>query len=86
MENDVRVVLGLPRFNIEATDGWYSIPLAVDGAMTNYILNGKIKEGTKIITYGSELLNCERGFFPLDVTIHYFTIDDQTYNFAYCLI
>lgn len=62
-------MLGLPRWRIEATDGWYSIPLAIDKPMTDYIAAGKLKEGTKIITYGAELLDCERGFFPLDVSI-----------------
>lgn len=66
-DKEARTVLGLPRWKIEATDGWYDIPLTVDSAMADYITTGKIKEGTKIITYGAELMECERGFFPLEV-------------------
>jgi hypothetical protein len=57
----------LPQIEIEATDGWYSIPLTIDNAMANYVSIGKIKEGTKIVTYGAELLECSRGYFPLEV-------------------
>ncbi|XP_058793270.1 uncharacterized protein LOC131665410 [Phymastichus coffea] len=63
---EVITKLGLSRWKVEATDGWYDIPLTVDSAMANYISTGKIKEGTKIITYGAELMECERGFFPLE--------------------
>ncbi|XP_014234044.1 uncharacterized protein LOC106657181 isoform X1 [Trichogramma pretiosum] len=65
-EKDPRAMLGLQKWKIEATDGWYSIPLAIDNPMTNYVQAGKIKEGTKILTYGAELCDCERGFHPLE--------------------
>ncbi|XP_008215761.1 uncharacterized protein LOC100678620 isoform X1 [Nasonia vitripennis] len=65
-EKDAKIMLGLLRYNIEVTDGWYSIPLTIDNAMANYVLTGKIKEGTKLMTYGAILLECERGCFPLD--------------------
>ncbi|XP_014218900.1 uncharacterized protein LOC106647145 [Copidosoma floridanum] len=65
-EKESRIRLGLSHLRVEATDGWYSIPLTLDNSMTSYVLNGKIKEGTKIITYGAELLECERGFHPLE--------------------
>ncbi|KAJ8667332.1 hypothetical protein QAD02_008994 [Eretmocerus hayati] len=65
-EKEVKVILGMSRWRVEATDGWYDIPLTIDNAMQSYIVSGKIKEGTKIVTYGAELLDCERGFHPLD--------------------
>lgn len=51
------------------TDGWYSIQASIDEAMIKYIISGKIKEGTKLLTYGSELLNCAQGCPPLEVNI-----------------
>lgn len=50
------------------TDGWYSIPASVDLAMTNYIASGKIQEGSKLIMSGAELLNCNKGCSPLQVS------------------
>ncbi|XP_031831801.2 uncharacterized protein LOC116426668 [Nomia melanderi] len=49
------------------TDGWYSIQATIDQAMKNNIIQGKVKEGTKLITYGSELLHCDQGCSPLEV-------------------
>lgn len=49
------------------TDGWYSIQASIDEAMIKYIMSGKIKEGTKLLTYGSELLNCAQGCPPLEI-------------------
>ncbi|KOC63018.1 Breast cancer type 2 susceptibility protein like protein [Habropoda laboriosa] len=49
------------------TDGWYSIQASIDQAMVKNIMSGKIKEGTKLLTYGSELLNCDQGYPPLEV-------------------
>lgn len=51
------------------TDGWYSIQASIDQAMMKHIISGKIKEGTKLLTYGSELLNCDQGCSPLKVNI-----------------
>ncbi|XP_071874320.1 breast cancer type 2 susceptibility protein isoform X2 [Bombus fervidus] len=49
------------------TDGWYSIQASIDQAMMKHITSGKIKEGTKLLTYGSELLNCDQGCSPLEI-------------------
>ncbi|XP_034175277.2 uncharacterized protein LOC117601989 [Osmia lignaria lignaria] len=49
------------------TDGWYSVPACIDQAMVKNVMSGKVKEGTKLITYGSELLNCDQGCLPLEV-------------------
>ncbi|KZC14059.1 Breast cancer type 2 susceptibility protein like protein [Dufourea novaeangliae] len=49
------------------TDGWYSVQAVIDQAMIKNIISGKLKEGTKLITYGSELLNCDQGCSPLEV-------------------
>ncbi|XP_022911876.2 breast cancer type 2 susceptibility protein homolog isoform X1 [Onthophagus taurus] len=51
---------------IELTDGWYSIPALIDRALNFEVGKGKIKVGTKIVTTGVTLLNCE-GCHPLEV-------------------
>lgn len=66
-EKDPRILLRTPRWKIEVTDGWYSIPVSFDTAMMKNIIDGKIQEGTKIITYGAELNNCNQGCYPLEV-------------------
>lgn len=71
-DKDPRILSRTPRWKIEVTDGWYSIPVSFDTAMVKYIIDGKIREGTKIITSGAELLNCDQGCFPLEV---------ETFNF-----
>ncbi|XP_011495611.1 PREDICTED: breast cancer type 2 susceptibility protein homolog [Ceratosolen solmsi marchali] len=65
-----KALVGLSQIEIEAMDGWYSIPLTIDTAMAHYVATGKIKEGTKIITYGAELLECPRGYFPLEKPVN----------------
>ncbi|CAK9796960.1 Breast cancer type 2 susceptibility protein homolog [Anthophora quadrimaculata] len=49
------------------TDGWYSVQASIDQAMMKNIMSGKIKEGTKLLTCGSELLNSDQGYPPLEV-------------------
>ncbi|XP_043585312.1 breast cancer type 2 susceptibility protein homolog isoform X3 [Bombus pyrosoma] len=49
------------------TDGWYSVQASIDQAMMKHITSGKIKEGTKLLTYGCELLNCDQGCSPLEI-------------------
>ncbi|CAB0037614.1 unnamed protein product [Trichogramma brassicae] len=36
-EKDPRAMLGLQKWKIEVTDGWYSIPLTIDNPMANYV-------------------------------------------------
>ncbi|XP_026673987.1 breast cancer type 2 susceptibility protein homolog isoform X2 [Ceratina calcarata] len=49
------------------TDGWYSVQASIDLAMMRHIASGKVKEGTKLLMYGSVLQNCDQGFAPLEV-------------------
>ncbi|XP_043262292.1 breast cancer type 2 susceptibility protein homolog isoform X2 [Colletes gigas] len=49
------------------TDGWYSVQAFIDQAMIQNITSGKVKEGMKLVTYGSELLDCDQGYSPLEV-------------------
>ncbi|XP_076636941.1 breast cancer type 2 susceptibility protein [Colletes latitarsis] len=49
------------------TDGWYSVQALIDQAMIKNITSGKVKEGTKLVMYGSELLDCDQGYSPLEV-------------------
>ena len=55
------------QWKVEATDGWYSVPLTFDSAIMNFISSGKIREGTKLAIHGAELLECDHGFYPLEV-------------------
>ena len=56
---------------IEVTDGWYTMPITFDISILHYVTTGKIKEGTKIVTYGAELLGCDRGCHPLEVNLNF---------------
>ena len=41
---------------IEVTDGWYSVPAVLDMPLKRMVQCGKISLGTKLMTYGSELI------------------------------
>ncbi|KAM0731286.1 Breast cancer type 2 susceptibility protein-like protein [Formica fusca] len=58
--------VGVPKWRIELTDGWYSIPICIDIGLVKSISTGKIKEGMKLVVSGAELLNCDQGFYPLE--------------------
>ncbi|KYM95863.1 PREDICTED: breast cancer type 2 susceptibility protein homolog [Cyphomyrmex costatus] len=58
--------IGMPKWRIELTDGWYSINTCIDISMMKNISTGKIREGTKLVLSGAELLNCDQGFYPLE--------------------
>lgn len=48
------------------------------------ISTGKIREGTKLVVSGAELLNCDQGFYPLEVGIDFFYRNHlQTINFFF---
>ncbi|XP_059046847.1 protein PF3D7_1417600 [Achroia grisella] len=50
------------------SDGWYNIRACIDKLLTKHVRDGKIKVGTKLITSGAELLNCEQGVAPWEDT------------------
>ncbi|KAK2586586.1 hypothetical protein KPH14_011464 [Odynerus spinipes] len=58
---------GINHWKMLLTDGWYSIPASIDAAMMSYIVSGKVHEGTKLITFGAELLNLDQGCPPLEI-------------------
>lgn len=60
--------MGVSKWKIELTDSWYSIPACIDIDLAKFISMGKIKEGTKLVVYGAELLNCDQGCHPLEVS------------------
>lgn len=64
--------IGVPRWRIELTDGWYSINACIDIGMVRSISTGKIREGTKLVMSGAELLNCDQGFYPLEVGVDFY--------------
>ncbi|XP_074028261.1 uncharacterized protein [Leptinotarsa decemlineata] len=55
------------KFELELTDGWYGIRTVVDDPLCYQILKKKIQIGTKLITCGAELMNCD-GCSPLEAT------------------
>ena len=60
------------RYELELTDGWYGLTAVVDQELCQRIHRGTVAVGTKLISYGAELLNCEQGCSPLEVS-HFFT-------------
>ncbi|KAG7189495.1 hypothetical protein KM043_017189 [Ampulex compressa] len=55
-------------WKLSLTDGWYSISAKIDHDMIRNIASGKVREGTKLVTYGAELLNCDEGCSPLEIS------------------
>ncbi|KAJ0182997.1 hypothetical protein K1T71_000973 [Dendrolimus kikuchii] len=53
-----------PNIELLLTDGWYAIKSSVDKMMASLICSKKIGIGTKLATWGAELLNCEQGISP----------------------
>ncbi|XP_014484195.1 PREDICTED: breast cancer type 2 susceptibility protein homolog isoform X2 [Dinoponera quadriceps] len=58
--------IGVPKWRIELTDGWYSIPACIDIGMAKNVSTGKMREGTKLLVCGAELLNCNVACYPLE--------------------
>ncbi|KMQ97285.1 breast cancer type 2 susceptibility protein [Lasius niger] len=58
--------VGVPKWRIELTDSWYSVPICIDIGLVKSISTGKVREGTKLVMSGAELLNCDQGFYPLE--------------------
>ena len=63
---------------IELTDGWYSIisVLTEENPLSQFIMSKKIAVGTKLITYGAELLNMSQPCSPLEAPSYQNLIDD----------
>lgn len=78
LQNNVSVEIGksprvgVPKWKIELTDGWYGINACIDIGMVRNISIGKMREGTKLVVSGAELLNCDQGFYPLEVGVDFF--------------
>ncbi|XP_026463190.1 breast cancer type 2 susceptibility protein-like [Ctenocephalides felis] len=54
-------------YELELSDGWYSVRTKIDLLMSKMISDGKFQIGDKIYTVGSVLLNCLQGCDPLEV-------------------
>ncbi|XP_045538534.1 breast cancer type 2 susceptibility protein-like [Papilio machaon] len=50
------------------TDGWYCIKASLDQMLIRLVKDQKIRVGTKLVTNGAELLNCEQGIAPWEDT------------------
>lgn len=53
---------------IEVTDGWYSVPAVLDMPLKRMVKCGRISLGTKLITYGSELIGRCDPSHPLEAS------------------
>ncbi|GBP30962.1 Breast cancer type 2 susceptibility protein homolog [Eumeta japonica] len=53
---------------LELTDGWYTIKATIDDLLKRMVSVGRIRIGTKIITQGAELVNCDQGVAPWEDT------------------
>ncbi|KAI4493258.1 hypothetical protein M0802_009546 [Mischocyttarus mexicanus] len=62
-----QIILNKNHWKMILTDGWYSIPAFIDTIMMGYISSGKIREGTKLMIFGAELLNLDQGCSPLEI-------------------
>lgn len=71
--------IGVPKWKIELTDGWYSIPACMDIGMVRNISTGRVKEGTKLLIFGAELLNCDEGCYPLEVGVDIYGIGSEDF-------
>ncbi|XP_043504500.1 breast cancer type 2 susceptibility protein-like isoform X1 [Polistes fuscatus] len=54
------IVSNINYWKIILTDRWYSIPAFIDTTMMSYVTSGKIREGTKLMIFGAELLNLDQ--------------------------
>lgn len=52
---------------IELTDGWYSLPCALDPPLKQMVKSRKITVGTKLLIYGAELIGQSNPAHPLEM-------------------
>jgi len=53
---------------VEFTDGWYSLPAVLDDKLCEFVGNGTIRTGTKLLVSNSILTGFDDGVDPLDVS------------------
>lgn len=53
-------------YELELTDGWYSVWATIDSAMNSLISHEKIVVGTKLLIHGAELSGAQQGCMPLE--------------------
>jgi breast cancer 2 susceptibility protein len=51
---------------VELTDGWYSVQAVLDSKLSEFVLNGFIQVGTKLLSSNALLIGAEEGVDPLD--------------------
>ncbi|XP_037034626.1 breast cancer type 2 susceptibility protein homolog [Bradysia coprophila] len=54
-------------YEVELSDGWYSLSSTLDFGMKRLVNEGKIKIGTKLVIQGANTINLSEGCHPLDV-------------------
>jgi breast cancer 2 susceptibility protein len=64
-----------PSWSVELTDGWYSVRASLDLPLSNYVEQGRVKVGSKILVSDAHLVGFEEGVDPLDPT--YDALDRQ---------
>ena len=53
---------------VRVTDGWYSLPGVLDGALKHAVRRGAVRVGTKVITSGAELVGGAGPCHPLEAS------------------
>lgn len=61
------------RYILELTDGWYSMPAAPDARLCEFIADGTIRIGTKLLVSNSAMTGYDDGIDPLDRSFDPFT-------------
>lgn len=62
-----QIVASLNEYEIEMTDGWYSVPCLFDGEMLKLLTQKKVTVGTKLVIMNAELTGAGEGCDPLQV-------------------
>ena len=53
-------------FSLELTDGWYSVGATLDAKLSEFVGNGLVRVGTKLMICGARLTGADDGIDPLD--------------------
>ena len=70
-------------YNLELTDGWYSIGGVLDSRLSDLLSAGKIKVGSKLLTCNAKLEGPDDGVDPLDSS---YSSSGRKCSAALCLI
>ena len=61
-----RIIIKGDEIKLCLTDGWYEIPALIDGHLQQFVLDGKLSIGTKLLICNALLEGADDGLDPLD--------------------